>query len=349
MVDGRAGERRGMDRPAHRGRPGRPPGCPPTLRVRRGLRPDRGQPRGRPQDSGGLARPRHHGMAFPDRRGPRGSSAWSSVEGHRSGTGLLIGPDLVLTVPQLFEPVHGGELHSNRGDGRLGVEGGWTTARCGTPGSRSAWPTIGSWGELRGGVSAGPPGPAYAVIRLAGNPGLQPVGWPRAEPSAAPRGWFSMEPGPSIGRGPARGDPLFGLSYLNSKWSGVTLDPRAVLGVGPSGSLVRGVIPSPPAPSSQPPHEAVALIWAGLSVVTPRGGGGGVGPDQSAEGSVERSGDEGVASMLAEYLRRRPLSPEGSPPNAPEVESTGQITPPVVETARPIASPSRGHDDVPRP
>ena len=141
-----------------------------------------------------------------------------SLPGGRAATGFLVGPDLVLTSrPALEELIERNEpspesvvvFDYKRFDNGVVWNGGleFRLAREWLVDPGLPWPSVDEEARYQG----------YALIRLEGSPGDRPVGWPRCEPDARPRGWLrlaaGLKPVPSrapllsayyAGRGPCR-------------------------------------------------------------------------------------------------------------------------------------------------
>ena len=106
---------------------------------------------------------------------------------HGSGTGFLIGADLLLTAYYLFEPLIAGETSVRdvvlRFDYKSDVKG--RTVSGGVP------------YRLASDFVASSPNDAigYALARVENAPGAQPIGAERAEASAALRGWLQLQEG----------------------------------------------------------------------------------------------------------------------------------------------------------
>ncbi|BAL89213.1 hypothetical protein AMIS_39930 [Actinoplanes missouriensis 431] len=131
------------------------------------------------------------------------------------GTGFLIGPDLCMTSYHVVRPLIDGRIGSDD----VGLRFDYKHTATALPGTVFAlardWLVASapnSSFEDRDGESAELPEPGeldFAVLRVAGEPGEQPIGVD-AEPGAARRGWIE-----AVHRGPLRaGDDLLVLQHL---------------------------------------------------------------------------------------------------------------------------------------
>ena len=116
------------------------------------------------------------------------------------GTGFLLGPDLMLTATHVVDPVIRGDMKST--DVRLRFD--YRRLSDGTTVNPGALYSLVEPDWL---VSLSPAGPSsplanagvsdptsldYALVRVAGAPGNEPIGGDRAEPGAEPRGWIEI-------------------------------------------------------------------------------------------------------------------------------------------------------------
>jgi len=179
------------------------------------------------------------------------------IAGHQGGTGILIGADTVLTVKHLLDPILRGEAipagltvsfdHKQLNNGQVWNAG--LTCRLAADWLVVADPSGPEDKAAKGGLD-------YVVIRVDGAPGSRPVGWPRCEPSAVPRGWFT---GDNVPPAPAPGDPLFALYYAGHGPLRLAFDFRSVIQVHPPSIQYVGLIGAPGAPAFDALLNPVAI------------------------------------------------------------------------------------------
>ncbi|GID27678.1 effector-associated domain EAD1-containing protein [Paractinoplanes brasiliensis] len=147
------------------------------------------------------------------------------------GTGFLVGPDLCLTSHHVVGGLFTGELRG--ADIELSFDHGETLHRLAGDWQVAAAPPS-AFEELPGPSDQVPaPGELdFAVLRLAGELGSQPVG-AKPEPGAESRGWIER-----LAPGPLRaGDDLLVLQHIQGKPMRLTLGQ--VLDVNPNGTRLR--------------------------------------------------------------------------------------------------------------
>lgn len=141
------------------------------------------------------------------------------------GTGLLIGPDLVLTAGKVLRTSPRWRFSTRPED--VSVRFDFKQLDNGTVlNSGSTFRLASDWY-----VAAGVAPPLitqedYAILRVDGQPGRQPIGWPRTEPEGAPRGWcrrITME------RVPEPSAPLCALYHTGPGPAKFSLGPQAVI------------------------------------------------------------------------------------------------------------------------
>jgi hypothetical protein len=152
------------------------------------------------------------------------------------GTGFLVGPDLCLTSYHVVRGLFTGEL--------AGADVELTFDYKDAEAAGSVFRLAADWNvasapnsafEEQEGPSSETPAPAeldFAVLRVAGEPGHQPVG-AKAEPGAEPRGWIER-----VFRSPLRaGDDLLVLHHVQGKPMELTFG--RVLDVNANGTRLR--------------------------------------------------------------------------------------------------------------
>ncbi|HVV88710.1 MAG TPA: trypsin-like peptidase domain-containing protein, partial [Kofleriaceae bacterium] len=167
------------------------------------------------------------------------------LDGRASGTGFLVGPDLVLTCEHVIAPPHG-EL-TVRFDHR--TEGGQTVA----PGVVVKVVAV---------VDRSPPSPHdlerrpaaepaadqldHALLRLERAIGDEPIG-AQAEPGAPPRGWLTL-----ARSGFVAGAPLAIVQHPRGRPVALAVEPHAICGVNAGGTRVRYRTRTEPGSSGSP-------------------------------------------------------------------------------------------------
>jgi Cdc6-like AAA superfamily ATPase/tetratricopeptide (TPR) repeat protein len=138
--------------------------------------------------------------------------------GRGLGTAFLIGPDLLLTAFHVVEGAVNGHddpthfnfhfdhnaLHSDADSGTIYrlVPNDWLV-------DYSGYEPRMSLAERKGGATNLLD---YALLRLAGVPGQEPVGGERAEPGAPPRGWITVQSAPRL---PEKGQSIFIVHHVH--------------------------------------------------------------------------------------------------------------------------------------
>lgn len=196
------------------------------------------------------------------------------------GTGVLVGPDLVLTCfhvvePAVVRPALAAQM-AVRFDHVLCSDG--VTTNPGTPYRLAdAWLVDSSPygphdGEPASDVPAGPSALDYALLRVADSPGLLPVlGEANRSAIAAPRGWLTLgdEPAELVA-----GTPLYALHHPDAGVVKLSLEMSAVIGPAHGGSRVRYTVNTSWGSSGAPIFDAawrlVAIHQLGDTAAPPR-------------------------------------------------------------------------------
>jgi hypothetical protein len=153
-----------------------------------------------------------------------------------SATGFLVGPDLVLTayhaVSSVIEDPRRLRLVGLLFDFKRLANG--VTINPGT-----AWlPREKDWLVAASGTAPteGRDGLDYALLRIAGSPGTEPIGGDTAEPGAAARGWITVPRRPFD---LVPGSPLFVLHHSHGEPLQVAASMEGVIGMDPTGTRLR--------------------------------------------------------------------------------------------------------------
>lgn len=195
------------------------------------------------------------------------------------GTGFLVGPDLLLTNYHVMRSVIDAPQTAKavllRFDYKQLADG--TTLSPGTEYKLAAnWLVDHSpYSKVDTSADSGSQVPQpdeldYALLRLEGEPGRQPVGGDKAEPTANPRGWIEPKPLPySV----TNGAPIFIVQHPEAKPLKLALDTKGVLGVNANGTRVRYVTNTEPGSSGSPVFnenwELIALHHSGDRRIVP--------------------------------------------------------------------------------
>jgi hypothetical protein len=200
------------------------------------------------------------------------------------GTGFLLGPDIVMTNYHVVEPVIKGEVTPDKvalrfdykalEDG-VGVGSGtvYELALDGAPGAGAG---AGAWLidsspyspiDMNGGP--GDPSPKdldYALLRVKGKPGADPVGGPKSdlEKPLPPRGWIDI---PARAHDFKKFKTVFILQHPDDRPLKFAMDTNSVLGVNDNGTRVRYATNTAPGSSGAPCFDGdwnlIALHHAG--------------------------------------------------------------------------------------
>jgi V8-like Glu-specific endopeptidase len=178
-------------------------------------------------------------------------------EGTAKGTGFLIGPNAVLTNYHVIEKVHQGSIgpasialrfdYKVSGDG-IAVQAG-TVYRL-----HADWlADFSMYSSLDLEVNpAGEPGLEeldYAVLRVQGTPGTDPVGGETNDPNPAPRNWIEA---PAAAHDFAAQRSLYIVQHPDGKPMQIALDTEAVLAVNGKGTRLRYTTTTEPGSSGSP-------------------------------------------------------------------------------------------------
>jgi hypothetical protein len=188
------------------------------------------------------------------------------------GTGFLLGPDIVMTAFRVIEPVFRKQIPLEQVqlcfDYKQLADG--TTTNPGTHYHPTAewlidFRPYSASDTLRGEMTQVPAADEldYALVRVAGTPGYDPVGREHAEPDAAPRGWIEL-PRRAYRLSPQQ--PLMILQHLPDGPLNLSVARNAILGVNANSTRVRYRIDtqsgSPGSPCFDQNWELVALHHA---------------------------------------------------------------------------------------
>jgi hypothetical protein len=195
-----------------------------------------------------------------------GAVCYIRVADEASGTGFLVGPDLILTnyhvVQDLIPAAPGAPTRlppqrvSVRFDYKRPAEGEPYAPGFAVGLAHRDW--LVDFSPLAAGEfsSATPPPPDaldYALLRLAERVGELPVGGTKAEPEARPRGWIEMQQRPPelLPDG-----PLFIVQHPDNRPMQLALDTHAIIGVNANGTRVRYQVNTEPGSSGSPCFDA---------------------------------------------------------------------------------------------
>jgi hypothetical protein len=176
-----------------------------------------------------------------------------SGTGRTSGTAFLVGPDLVLTNQHVLAPVLDGTVPAGQVRVRFDYQ---TTADGHVLRTGAEFGLAGQWR-----VAVSPPSAAdldgrglpgadeldFAVVRLAGNPGAEPVSAVAGVLGAPARGWLRP---PAPFRRPAPGEPLFVLQHPRGAPLRLAFD--RVAGLNDNGTRLRHGVDTEPGSSGSP-------------------------------------------------------------------------------------------------
>lgn len=152
------------------------------------------------------------------------------------GTGLLVGPDLVLTAGAAL----GFGRSSNLQPERVSLRFDFKQLDNGTVlNSGKTFRLATKWLVAAGGATnliIEEYVPFYTLLRVDGEPGNQPVGWPQAEADGVPRGWCRCI---AAGSTPRPSTPLCMLYYAGPGPANFSFGRQAVVGESAHGSILR--------------------------------------------------------------------------------------------------------------
>jgi hypothetical protein len=180
-------------------------------------------------------------------------------EGEWQGTGFLVGPDVVLTNYHVVEPFIEGGVAGDasavvvRFDYKVTEDG--VTVQAGTP-----YGLAGDWladfsphseQDLSDEPSADPALSEldYALLRVDGEPGGDPVGGATQDPDPVPRGWITA---PATAYDFAAQRALYIVQHPDGLPMQVALDTEAVIGLNANGTRVRYTTTTEPGSSGSP-------------------------------------------------------------------------------------------------
>jgi hypothetical protein len=154
------------------------------------------------------------------------------------GAGFLIGPNLLLTTYRVIEPIHRGTVDPwevlVRFDYKRMANGVEVN-----PGTLYRLDTdwLAGYSDYSAGNDANESSVAdgldFALLRLAGSPGAEPIGGDRAEPDSAPRGWMDIRSDTIV---PRPGMALTVLYYDLDGSPQLSLDTMGIVGLSPAGT-----------------------------------------------------------------------------------------------------------------
>ena len=169
------------------------------------------------------------------------------------GTGFLVGPDLILTAYHVVAPAierpEGSRAITLLFDYKLPANG--ETINPGTV-CRIA---------RKDGIAATSPSEPqadlgaldYAILRVEGSPGSEPIGGDRAEPGAEPRGWITV---PSRPFGLVPGSPLLIAVHPLAGPLQVSVSAKGIIDLNPAGTRLRYKVNTRPGASGAPCFDA---------------------------------------------------------------------------------------------
>jgi hypothetical protein len=180
------------------------------------------------------------------------------VEGRGAGTGFLVGPDLVLTAYHVVDPAVAGQRGpqgiSLRFDYARLING--TTANPGTVCQLRPkdWLAAASpSGPVTDADAVAPDALDYALLRVEGSPGSEPIGGDSAEPGAEPRGWITVPRRPFD---LVPGSPLYIAFHLPDGPLQISMSAEGVIGLDPTGTRLRYRANTRPGSSGAPCFDA---------------------------------------------------------------------------------------------
>ena len=169
------------------------------------------------------------------------------------GTGFLVGPDLILTAYHVVAPAiegpEGSRAITLHFDYKLPANGETISPGTVCRIARKDWI-----------AAACPSGPEadlraldYAILRVEGSPGSEPIGGDRAEPGAEPRGWITV-PGRPFGLVP--GSPLLIAVHPPAGPLQVSVSAKGIIGLNPAGTRLLYKVNTRPGASGAPCFDA---------------------------------------------------------------------------------------------
>jgi hypothetical protein len=192
------------------------------------------------------------------------------LAGDGIGTGFLVGPEIVMTnyhvVEGLVKKMHGPENIACRFDYKVREDG--TVLNQGTVLGVAALLSYSPYDPVDLVESTAEPSPDnldYALLRLQGQPGSEPIHYSSTDPDIPARGWIKVR---SVSNGNyAPKSPLFIVQHPAKKPMKVALDTEAVTGLNGNGTRIRYTTNTEPGSSGSPCFnqnwELVALHHSG--------------------------------------------------------------------------------------